>query len=48
LKIFFGDVIEEKSDYDFLVRMAVVKSNKVDYREFCKFLSKKVVRAFKN
>jgi hypothetical protein len=48
LKIFFGDVIEDTADFDFLLRMAIVKAGKVDYRDFCKYLSKKVVRAFKN
>ena len=48
LKIFFGDVIEDKEDFEFLIRMAIVKASKVDYRDFCKYLSKKVVRAFKN
>jgi hypothetical protein len=48
LKIFFGDVIEDKADFEFLIRMAIVKQGKVDYKNFCKYLSKKVVRAFKN
>jgi Ca2+-binding EF-hand superfamily protein len=48
LKIFFGEVIPKEADLDFLVRLANKSANqRIEYREFCKFLSKRMVRTFK-
>ena len=47
IKIFFGEVLDLAEDQEFLLKLASPRANKVDYREFCKFLSKRVVRGFK-
>jgi Ca2+-binding EF-hand superfamily protein len=47
LKIFFGEVLDLGEDLEFLMRLASPRANRVDYRDFCKYLSKRVVRAFK-
>ena len=47
LKIFFGEVLNLSKDLEFLTRLAQPRASRVDYREFCKYLSKRVVRAFK-
>lgn len=48
LKIFFGEAIPQKEDLEFLMRLTQKKADlRVDYRDFCKFLSKRVVRTFK-
>jgi len=50
LTIFFGDKLPApESDLELLKKLTVSRSDsKIDYRDFCKFLSKRVVRAFKN
>lgn len=49
LKIFFGEVIPQSSDLDFVMRLTQKRADqRIDYRDFCKFLSKRVVRTFKN
>ena len=48
LKIFFGEVFTDQSDSDFLVKLAGPSNGRVDYRDFCKYLSKKTIRSFKN
>ena len=47
LRIFFGEVVPDAADIDFLMRMASKRAGRVDYRDFCKYLSKRLVRAFK-
>ena len=48
LKIFFGEAIPKKEDLDFLMRLTQKRSDqRIDYRDFCKFLSKRVVRTFR-
>jgi Ca2+-binding EF-hand superfamily protein len=48
LRIFFGEVLPEPEvALEFLMRMTQQRANKkIAYREFCKFLSKRVVRTF--
>jgi Ca2+-binding EF-hand superfamily protein len=50
LTIFFGDKLQSpETDLQLLMKLTVSRADKrIDYREFCKFLSKRVVRAFKN
>lgn len=40
---------EASGDYDFLLRLTVMSADqKIQYREFCKFLDKRLIRSFKN
>lgn len=49
LKIFFGEVLNEATDIDFLLKLAQKTADgKIQYREFCKFLSKRLIRTFKH
>lgn len=49
LRIFFGEVLTTDSDIEFMMRMTQKRADqRLDYREFCKFLSKRVVRTFKS
>jgi len=49
LRIFFGEAMKQEGDLDLLMRLTHRRGNQmIDYREFCKFLSKRVVRGFKN
>lgn len=48
LRIFFGEVVPDAADIDFLMRMASKRAGRVDYRDFCKYLSKRLVRSLKN
>mmetsp|Transcript_42490 Transcript_42490/g.65161 ORF Transcript_42490/g.65161 Transcript_42490/m.65161 type:complete len:86 (-) Transcript_42490:5744-6001(-) len=49
LRIFFGEAMKQDGDIELLMRMTHRRADqKIDYREFCKFLSKRVVRGFKN
>jgi Ca2+-binding EF-hand superfamily protein len=50
LRIFFEDKLESpEADLELLMKLTVSRGEKrIDYREFCKFLSKRAVRAFKN
>jgi Ca2+-binding EF-hand superfamily protein len=48
LKIFFGEVFSQDGDLEFLMRLAQPRASRVDYRDFCKYLSKRAVRAFKS
>ena len=49
LKIFFGEAIPNKDDLEFMMRLTQRKAgSRIDYRDFCKFLSKRVVRTFKS
>jgi Ca2+-binding EF-hand superfamily protein len=50
LKIFFGDVVTEEEDVKLLFVLTDKSSNSkyVNYRDFCKYLSKKTVRNFKS
>lgn len=49
LRIFFGEVLTTSTDLDFLMKLTHKRADqRIDYREFCKFLSKRVVRAFKS
>jgi Ca2+-binding EF-hand superfamily protein len=48
LKIFFGEAIPKQEDLEFVMRLTQKKGDqRIDYRDFCKFLSKRVVRTFK-
>ena len=47
LKIFFAEAIPNKDDLEFIMKLAQQKGSRVDYRDFCKFLSKRVIRTFK-
>lgn len=49
IKIFFEGVLDEKrGDLDFLLRLTVMTTDqKIQYREFCKFLNKRLIRSFK-
>lgn len=48
LRIFFGEVIPKEEDREFLMRLTQKRGDsKIAYREFCKFLSKRVVRTFR-
>jgi hypothetical protein len=48
LKIFFSESFENPNDdIEFLVKLAIKTNNKINYRDFCKYLSKKVVRGFR-
>ena len=49
LTIFFGDKLKSpEADLELLMKLTVSRTDKrIDYREFCKFLSKRVVRSFK-
>jgi len=48
LKIFFAEALPKKEDQAFLMKLTQKKGDgRVDYRDFCKFLSKRVVRTFK-
>lgn len=50
LRIFFGEVLPNPADIEFLMRLTQrrVSDQRIDYRDFSKFLSKRVVRAFKS
>ena len=49
MEIFFAEVLPAKDDLEFLKRLAPKRGvQRVDYREFCKYLGKKVIRAFKS
>ena len=50
VKIFFeGSLNEKAGDIDFLVRLTVMSADqKIQYREFCKFLNKRFIRTFKH
>ena len=48
MKIFFSESFENPNDdIEFLVKLANKTNNKINYRDFCKYLSKKVVRGFR-
>mmetsp|Transcript_43811 Transcript_43811/g.42295 ORF Transcript_43811/g.42295 Transcript_43811/m.42295 type:complete len:162 (+) Transcript_43811:1253-1738(+) len=47
--MFFGEVVTSEKDFDFLLRMTIkTVDQKIMYREFCKYLNKRFVRAFRN
>lgn len=47
IKIFFEDILED-GDLEFLLRLTVMSADqKIQYRDFCKFLSKRLIRSFK-
>lgn len=49
LKIFFSESFDNPNDdIEFLVKLALKTNNKINYRDFCKYLSKKVVRGFRH
>ncbi len=49
LKIFFAEAIVEPAEVDFILRMTQkTVDQQIMYREFCKFLGKRFVRAFRN
>lgn len=49
LRIFFGEVLASSADLDFLMKLTNKRADqRIAYREFCKFLSKRVVRTFKS
>lgn len=48
IRIFFDDIIDE-SDIQLLLRLTIaVSDGRINYRKFCKFMEKKLVRTFKN
>jgi Ca2+-binding EF-hand superfamily protein len=49
LRIFFGEVLASSADLDFVMKLTQRRADqRIAYREFCKFLSKRVVRTFKS
>jgi Ca2+-binding EF-hand superfamily protein len=49
LRIFFGEVLASSEDVDFIMKLTNKRADqRLAYREFCKFLSKRVVRTFKS
>jgi len=49
LKIFFSESFDNPNDdIEFLVKLTNKTNNKINYRDFCKYLSKKVVRGFRH
>jgi Ca2+-binding EF-hand superfamily protein len=48
IRIFFDDIVDEK-DIELLLRLTITTSDaRINYRKFCKFMEKKLVRTFKN
>ena len=48
IQIFFGEVLEV-DEIDLLMRLTVTRNDhKIFYREFCKFMDKRLVRTYKN
>jgi len=50
LSIFFENKCfdDVEKDIEFLCQVPTKRGNMIDYRDFCKFLSKRVVRGFKH